>query len=134
MPFTQFLKHRLTDAAFKFSRPPFRLVKRIPRGAHPRPASIFESCLRDVVRDGSLSSWERLLSFAAALCPPSRGGWRINLSTCILAQLEVFDASDVMTHITPNFHKERRKEMISSQVDSERKLQPEPQLSSMREM
>ena len=46
----------------------------------------------------------------------------MNLSTRILAQLEAFDADDVLAHVMSNFHKECSKKPPSSQVDSEKEV------------
>jgi len=60
-----------SSESFPISSPSFKLVKRIPRSARHKAATVFESCLRDVINVGSLSHWERLFGFAAALRQPS---------------------------------------------------------------
>ena len=83
-----------SSPSFTMTPPTFKIIKRIPRPARHRAGMIFESCLKDVVRLGTLASWRRLFNFASALRQPSRGGRRINLSARILAQLDMFDSGD----------------------------------------
>ena len=81
-----------SSVPFSISPPPVKLVTHIPKAARLRGAAMFESCLRDVVRVGSLASWNRLLRFSSSSSQPNRGDYRFNLSSQILAQLERFDS------------------------------------------
>jgi len=57
---------------------------------------VFELCLRDATRVGSLASWERLLKFASCLRKPRRGGRRFNLTSQISAQIDMFDSGQIL--------------------------------------
>jgi len=61
--------------AFSISPANVGLVRRIPRSTSQRAAVVFESCLRDATRVGSLAS---------CLRKPKRGGRRFNLTSQIL--------------------------------------------------
>jgi len=63
---------------FSISLANVSLVRHIPRFARQRAAVVFESCLRDATRVGSLASWERLLT------------------SQILAQIDMFDSGQIL--------------------------------------
>ena len=69
-------------------QPGVPIVRRLPKASRRQAASSFRSLLEEVVRDNSLPSWERLLSFAPrCLFSPSRGGKRWSLATQLNKQI-----------------------------------------------
>ena len=75
--------------AFDFHRPSRAPLKRIPRGARLRAATVFEERVRGVInKPEDVPCWIKLLEFGACLVQPDRGGKRHNLTKQVLSQID----------------------------------------------
>ncbi len=74
--------------AFDFHHPSRALLKRIPRGARLRAATVFEERVRRIInKPEDVPCWIRLLEFVAYLVQSDLGEKRPNLTKQVLSQI-----------------------------------------------
>ena len=88
---------------FDFHRPSRAPLKRIPRGARLRAATVYKERARGVInKPEDVSCWARLLNFEACLVQPVRGGKHHNFTKQVLNQIDLAGTDPQSIHGSSN--------------------------------
>ena len=88
------------------------IIRQLPKPSRRPATSAFRSLLEEVVKDNSIQSWQRLLSFAPrCLFSLKRGGKRLSLASQVNKQID--DSSGPSESYVLSCHKQQRGQISS---------------------